>query len=62
MRFVSWIWRHDMDRIWANRIEAGTKTFSQVPDGRKTAVNALLLQDVEDGRITMEEYEGLIAR
>lgn len=51
-----------MDRIWANRIEAGTKLFSQVPDGRKTAVNALLLQDVEDGRITMEEYEGLIAR
>lgn len=50
-----------MDRIWANRIEAGTKTFSQVPDNRKAAVSAILMQDVEKGVITMSDYERLTA-
>jgi len=46
----------DMNRIWANRLEAGTKTWAEVPASRKAAVDAILRQDVEDGRITAERY------
>lgn len=45
-----------MNRIWANRLEAGTKTWDECPVSRKTAVDAILRQDVADGRITAERY------
>ena len=45
-----------MNRIWANRLEAGTQPWSACPASRKTAVDTILRQDVEDGRITAERY------
>ena len=45
-----------MNRIWANRLEAGTKTWAEVPASRKTAVDVILRQDVADGKITAEQY------
>lgn len=46
-----------MNRIWANRLEAGTKTWAEVPASRKAAVDAILRQDVANGKITAEQYE-----
>ena len=46
-----------MNRIWANRLEAGTKTWEEVPASRKAGVKTVLRSDVEDGRITAEHYE-----
>ena len=46
-----------MNRIWANRLEAGTQAWVNVPASRKTAVDAILKQDVADGKITAERYE-----
>lgn len=46
-----------MNRIWANRLEAGTKTWDEVPTSRKTGVKVILHGDVEEGRITVERYE-----
>lgn len=45
-----------MNRIWANRLEAGTQKWADCPDSRKAAVDAILRKDVEDGRITAEQY------
>ena len=45
-----------MNRIWANRLEAGTKTWAQCPNSRKTDIDAILRQDVADGVITQERY------
>lgn len=45
-----------MDRIWANRLEAGTQKWADCPDSRKAAVDAILRQDVENGKITAEQY------
>lgn len=45
-----------MDRIWANRLEAGTQQWGDCPDSRKAAVDAIMRQDVEDGKITAERY------
>ena len=45
-----------MNRIWANRLEAGTKTWAEVPASRKAAVDAILRGDVEGGKITAEQY------
>ena len=46
-----------MARIWANRLEAGNKLWSNVPDYRKPGVKDVLMQDVADGRITAERYK-----
>ena len=46
-----------MNRIWANRLEAGTKTWAECHDSRKTAVDAILRQDAALGKITAEKYE-----
>jgi len=48
-----------MNRIWANRLEAGTQKWSDCPASRKSAVDAILRQDVEDGKITAERYTGI---
>lgn len=46
-----------MNRIWANRLEAGTQVWANVPAGRKSAVRAILREDVEAGVITAARYE-----
>ena len=50
-----------MNRIWANRLEAGSKTWEQVPDNRKEAVKAILAEDVASGKndMTAERYEAI---
>lgn len=45
-----------MERIWANRLEAGTKTWAQCPLSRKEKVDAILRADVAAGIITPEHY------
>ena len=51
-----------MNRIWANRLEAGTQPWSACPASRRAAVDAILRQDVEDGRITAERYEEITGK
>lgn len=46
-----------MNRIWANRLEAGTQSWADCPASRKPAVDAILRQDVEAGKITAKRYE-----
>ena len=46
-----------MNRIWATRLEAGTQIWADVPESRKSAVDAILRQDVADGIITAERYK-----
>lgn len=56
-----------MDRIWANRLWAGTKTWDECPAARKPGVEATMRQDVAQGKpnctaerfaeITGEPYE-----
>ena len=48
-----------MDRIWANRLEAGTQKWADCPTGRKAVVGAILRRDVESGRITAEQYRSI---
>ena len=45
-----------MNRIWANRLEAGTKTWAECPNSRKTAVDAILKEDVAENKISRERY------
>lgn len=46
-----------MARIWANRLEDGTKTWAEVPASRKGAVREVLRGDVASGVISAEQYE-----
>lgn len=46
-----------MNKIWANRLIAGTKTWDQVPASRRDGVMEELKSRVEDGEITAEKYE-----
>ena len=48
-----------MDKIWANRLVAGTKTWDQVPASRKNSVLAELRSRVADGEITAEKFEAI---
>ena len=48
-----------MDKIWANRLVAGTKTWEQVPASRKDDVLAELRSRVEDDEITAEKFEDI---
>ena len=45
-----------MNRIWANRLEAGTKTWAECPNSRKAAVDAILREDVAENKISRERY------
>ena len=45
-----------MNRIWANRLEAGTQVWSDVPISRRVAVKTILKQDLENGVLTEEQY------
>ncbi|MBQ7609095.1 MAG: hypothetical protein IJU76_14190 [Desulfovibrionaceae bacterium] len=49
-----------MDRIWANRLIAGTKTWNEVPEKRKEAVLAELKARVDSGEITQERLDEII--
>ncbi len=49
-----------MARIWANRLEAGTFTWADVPQSRKSAVKEVLRGDVNSGKITAEQYEAIV--
>lgn len=46
-----------MDKIWANRLVAGTKTWEQVPASRKSGVMEELRTRVQNGEITAEKFE-----
>ena len=46
-----------MNKIWANRLIAGTKTWEQVPASRKDGVLEELRNRVESGKITAERFE-----
>lgn len=45
-----------MNKIWANRLIAGTKTWDQVPASRRTGVLAELRNRVANGEITAEQF------
>lgn len=46
-----------MNKIWANRLIAGTQTWEKcVKTGRAEAVKAILSERVVEGRITPEDY------
>jgi len=48
-----------MNKIWANRLIAGTKTWDQVPQSRKDGVLAELKNRVANGEITVEKFEAI---
>ena len=47
-----------MNRIWANRLEAGTQVWASVPASRKAAVKEILRDDAITGHndMTPERY------
>ena len=51
-----------MARIWANRLEAGTFTWADVPASRKAAVKEVLRGDVRTGHngMTPARYEEIV--
>ena len=49
-----------MDKIWANRLIAGDKTWDEVPEKRKEGVLAELNARVEKGEITQEWLDELV--
>lgn len=49
-----------MNKIWADRLVAGTKKWKQVPASRKTAVKEILLEMVEEGTLTEEHFQKII--
>lgn len=46
-----------MNKIWANRLVAGTRTWNEVPASRKQGVMEELAARVAGGAITAERYE-----
>jgi uncharacterized membrane protein len=46
-----------MDKIWANRLVAGTKTWAEMPTSRRTGVKRELAKRVADGEISEEDYK-----
>lgn len=49
-----------MNKIWANRLIAGDKTWDEVPESRKPGVKAELKLRVLAGEITPERYEEIV--
>jgi len=47
----------NMEKIWANRLAAGTKTWDEVPASRKSGVKAILAERVAGNTITAQRYE-----
>lgn len=48
-----------MDKIWANRLIAGTKTWAEMPISRRVAVKKALAERVESGEITADDYKDI---
>ena len=48
-----------MDKIWANRLIAGTKTWAEMPASRRAGVKKVLAERVESGEITAEQYKNI---
>ncbi len=46
-----------MDKIWANRLIAGTKSWSEMPVSRRIGVKKELSNRVIDCEITSIDYE-----
>lgn len=46
-------------KIWRNRIWAETRTFDECPDKYKADVEALMREDVVNGKYTAEKFEEL---
>lgn len=45
-----------MNKIWANRLIAGTKTWDEVPAYRQSGIKDELAKRVAEGEITAEQY------
>lgn len=46
-----------MDKIWANRLVAGTKTWAEMPTSRRAGVKRELGKRVAEGEIDAERYK-----
>lgn len=46
-----------MDKIWANRLIAGTKTWGEMPASRRPKVKAELAKRMAERVITAERYK-----
>ena len=46
-----------MEKIWANRLVAGTKTWAEMPASRRTGVKRELAKRVAEGEISEERYK-----
>lgn len=46
-----------MDKIWANRLIAGTKSWTEMPASRRHGVKRELGKRVVEGEITAERYK-----
>lgn len=49
-----------MDKIWANRLVAGTKTWAEMPAIRRPGVKRELAKRVAEGEITAEQYKEIM--
>ena len=49
-----------MNKIWANRLIAGTKKWSDVPANRKAGVLEELNNRVASGEITQEQLDEIV--
>ena len=49
-----------MDKIWANRLIAGTQVWASVPEKRRQAVTEELAARVLAGEITQERMDEII--
>lgn len=45
-----------MDKIWANRLIAGTRVWAEMPASRRLGVKAELAKRMANGEITAEQY------
>lgn len=48
-----------MDKIWANRLIAGTKEWAEMPTSRRAGVKRELAKRVESGEITADDYKNI---
>lgn len=48
-----------MDKIWANRLVAGTKTWAEMPISRRVAVKKVLAERINKGEITADDYKDI---
>lgn len=48
-----------MDKIWANRLVAGTKTWAEMPASRRVGVKKVLAERVNKGEITADDYKNI---